>query len=284
MTVAGLVLAAGEGRRLGRAQGAGRARRRAAGRPRGAGAGRGRAAPAGTSCRGPPTSPAWPGPRSSTTRTGPTGMGSSLRVGLAAMPADVAAVLVVPVDQPGLTPAAVRRVVGAAGDDLRSALVVATYAGRTGHPVLLGRDHWDDVAAAAVGDVGARPVLAALRRARRPGRVRRHRRRLRHRRPRRPGGRANLPVIMHFGDLVHAGQQSAPTGLGERGSAGRDTPTVGACRWQPGPRWGTSGRATRTRCWWPVRTGWWPSSTAWAGTRPATWPARPRRPACASPA
>jgi hypothetical protein len=32
------------------------------------------------------------------------------------------------------------------------------------------------------------------------------------------------------------------------------------------------------------RTGWWPSSTAWAGTRPATWPAQPRRPACASPA
>ena len=90
------------------------------------------------------------------------GMGSSLRVGLAAMPAAVAAVLVVPVDQPGLTPAAVRRVVDAAGEDLRSALVVGTYAGRAGHPVLLGRDHWVDVAAAAVGDVGARPVLAAL--------------------------------------------------------------------------------------------------------------------------
>ena len=89
------------------------------------------------------------------------GMGSSLRVGLAAMPADVAAVLVVPVDQPGLAPAAVRRVVGAAGDDLRSALVVATYAGRNGHPVLLGRDHWDAIAAQAVGDIGARPVLAA---------------------------------------------------------------------------------------------------------------------------
>ena len=89
------------------------------------------------------------------------GMGSSLRMGLAAMPAAVAAVLVVPVDQPGLTPAAVRRVVDAAGDDLRSALVVATYSDRSGHPVLLGRDHWGDVAAEAVGDVGARPVLAA---------------------------------------------------------------------------------------------------------------------------
>ena len=90
------------------------------------------------------------------------GMGSSLRVGLAAMPAAVAAVLVVPVDQPGLTPAAVRRVADAAGEDLNSALVVGTYAGRAGHPVLLGRDHWAAVTAAAVGDVGARPVLAAL--------------------------------------------------------------------------------------------------------------------------
>jgi nicotine blue oxidoreductase len=77
------------------------------------------------------------------------------------MPATVTAVLVVPVDQPGLTPAAVRRVVEAAGEDLRSALVLATYAGRPGHPVLLGRDHWAEVAAGALGDVGARPLLAA---------------------------------------------------------------------------------------------------------------------------
>ena len=55
VTVAGLVLAAGAGRRFGAAQGAGRARRRAAGRPRGAGAAARAAAPAGTSCRAPPT-------------------------------------------------------------------------------------------------------------------------------------------------------------------------------------------------------------------------------------
>lgn len=89
------------------------------------------------------------------------GMGSSLRAGLAAMPATVTAVLVVPVDQPGLTPAAVRRVVEAAGEDLPSALVVATYAGRPGHPVLLGRDHWAGVVSTAEGDRGARTYLAA---------------------------------------------------------------------------------------------------------------------------
>jgi molybdenum cofactor cytidylyltransferase/nicotine blue oxidoreductase len=37
---------------------------------------------------------------------------------------------------------------------------VATYDGRRGHPVLLGREHWTAVAAAAKGDVGARAYLA----------------------------------------------------------------------------------------------------------------------------
>ncbi len=42
------------------------------------------------------------------------------------------------------------------GDAWRTALGRAAYAGRAGHPVLLGRDHWADVAAGAVGDHGAR--------------------------------------------------------------------------------------------------------------------------------
>ena len=87
------------------------------------------------------------------------GMGSSLRVGLAAMPAAVAAVLVVPVDQPGLTAVALARVLAAAEGDPQEALVVATYAGRRGHPVLLGRRHWPGVATTAVGDSGARAFL-----------------------------------------------------------------------------------------------------------------------------
>lgn len=91
----------------------------------------------------------------------PSGMGSSLRAGLAALPEEALAVVVVPVDQPGLTADAVRRVLAAAGDDPAAALVVATYAGRSGHPVLLGRTHWPEVARQAVGDVGARPVLSA---------------------------------------------------------------------------------------------------------------------------
>ena len=93
-----------------------------------------------------------------------SGMGSSLRVGLAAVafahPLSPA-VLVVPVDQPGLTPDAVRRVVGAATLPVELALVCASYAGRQGHPVLLGREHWSDIVAGAHGDVGARPVFVA---------------------------------------------------------------------------------------------------------------------------
>ena len=90
------------------------------------------------------------------------GMGSSLRAGLAGLAglsAEAAAAVVLLVDQPGLTPAAIRRVVEAAGPDPRSSAVVATYGGRRGHPVLLGRQHWGAVAEGAVGDTGARDFL-----------------------------------------------------------------------------------------------------------------------------
>lgn len=92
------------------------------------------------------------------------GMGSSLRAGLAALgPARVDAVCVLLVDTPGVTSAAVRRVTSHATP---SALIIATYRGAPGHPVLLGREHWQAVAASAGGDVGARHYLAA-----RPGEV-----------------------------------------------------------------------------------------------------------------
>jgi nicotine blue oxidoreductase len=88
----------------------------------------------------------------------PTGMGSSLRVGLAAVPADAEAVVVTLVDTPGLGPESVRRLVAAGGPD---GAAQATYGGRRGHPVLLGRTVITEVAAAATGDRGAGPWLAA---------------------------------------------------------------------------------------------------------------------------
>lgn len=84
-----------------------------------------------------------------------TGMGSSLRVGLAAM-RGAEATIVLLVDTPGVTPAAVGRLAAGAA---HGALAVATYHGQRGHPVLLGRDHWAGVVELAVGDVGARPYL-----------------------------------------------------------------------------------------------------------------------------
>jgi nicotine blue oxidoreductase len=88
-----------------------------------------------------------------------SGMGSSLRAGLHAL-TDLDGVLrvaVTLVDLPGLTSAAVRRVLaGAAGGQ---DLVQAGYDGVPGHPVVLGRSHWAGVAATATGDSGARDYL-----------------------------------------------------------------------------------------------------------------------------
>ncbi|MFG2072708.1 nucleotidyltransferase family protein [Nonomuraea maritima] len=85
-----------------------------------------------------------------------SGMGSSLRVGLAALPPQTRAVVVALVDQPLIGPGAVRELIVSGAD-----LAVATYGGRRRNPVLIGREHFAGVAELAVGDVGARPYLAA---------------------------------------------------------------------------------------------------------------------------
>ncbi|MFD8419501.1 NTP transferase domain-containing protein [Streptomyces sp. NPDC059466] len=86
------------------------------------------------------------------------GMGSSLRAGLGSLDGTGArAALVSLVDQPGIGPRAVARVLAAYRDD--ASLVSAAYDGRRGHPVLLGAAHWAGVAASATGDRGARAYL-----------------------------------------------------------------------------------------------------------------------------
>jgi nicotine blue oxidoreductase len=87
------------------------------------------------------------------------GMGASLRAGLAALGPDVDAALVLLVDLPDLSAAVVARVLAGGGG--ASALRRASYDGRPGHPVLIGRDHWAGVADSAHGDKGARDYLAA---------------------------------------------------------------------------------------------------------------------------
>lgn len=85
------------------------------------------------------------------------GVSASLRAGLEAVASTSAsAVVVVPVDTPDLPAAAVTRVAARAS---HGALAFAAYDGAPGHPVVIGRDHWAAVAAAVSGDVGARPYL-----------------------------------------------------------------------------------------------------------------------------
>lgn len=84
------------------------------------------------------------------------GPGASLRCGLAALPPDADAAVVVLADGPGLDPRAVDRVV----EEWRAngaAAVAATYGGVRLHPVLLARALWDDVP-----DEGARSLPARL--------------------------------------------------------------------------------------------------------------------------
>lgn len=86
------------------------------------------------------------------------GMGSSLRRGLDAVEAaGASAVVVVLVDQPLLGAQAVRRLVGAWRDG--GMLVVATYGGADGHPVLLDQRCWALLRESGRNEVGARTLV-----------------------------------------------------------------------------------------------------------------------------
>lgn len=89
-----------------------------------------------------------------------SGMGASLGAGLAALEGtDACCVLITLVDLPDVSAEVVSRVLGMV-DTGPTALARASYDGRPGHPVLIGRAHWEAAAEAAVGDRGARDFLA----------------------------------------------------------------------------------------------------------------------------
>ncbi|QLY32201.1 nucleotidyltransferase family protein [Nocardia huaxiensis] len=71
-------------------------------------------------------------------------------------PADLVAIM--PVDTPDVRGDVVARVVAAARDS-ESRLARAVFAGLPGHPVVLGREHWAGVVAAAEGNSGAGTYL-----------------------------------------------------------------------------------------------------------------------------
>lgn len=84
------------------------------------------------------------------------GPGASLRCGLAPLPDDVAAAVVVLADGPRLAAASIDRVVAAwrAG---RHPVVAASYGGERGHPLLVAREAWP-----SVPDTGLRVVEPVL--------------------------------------------------------------------------------------------------------------------------
>jgi CTP:molybdopterin cytidylyltransferase MocA len=89
------------------------------------------------------------------------GMGASLRAGLAELirsaPPQVQAALVHLVDLPDVDASVVRRLAALADP---AVVARATFASQPGHPVLLGRQHWAEVISSAQGDRGARDWLA----------------------------------------------------------------------------------------------------------------------------
>lgn len=87
------------------------------------------------------------------------GMGSSLRAGVRAAPADADAYLVALADMPRITPQLIAALLAryeAAGKPI----VVPVHRGRRGHPVLMGRELREPLLA-ITGDVGARELIRA---------------------------------------------------------------------------------------------------------------------------
>lgn len=89
----------------------------------------------------------------------PTGMASSLAAGLGALDGRAAAVVIALVDQPAISAEAVRRLVDAW--ERGAVAAAATYGGARRNPVLLDASVWADVRRSATGDEGARPWLRA---------------------------------------------------------------------------------------------------------------------------
>jgi CTP:molybdopterin cytidylyltransferase MocA len=96
------------------------------------------------------------------------GLAASLAAGLTALaasdPEEARVALVTLVDYPGLPSAAVARLLSPAAADLPlgpAALRRSVFGGRPGHPVVVGRSHWADLAASLAGDRGAGPYLTA---------------------------------------------------------------------------------------------------------------------------
>jgi molybdenum cofactor cytidylyltransferase len=87
-----------------------------------------------------------------------TGMASSLKLGLTALPADSDGALIVLADMPFVTAEDMRAPCAAFAPEQGRAICIPTYKGKRGNPVLLGRQCFAALAA-LTGDQGAKPFI-----------------------------------------------------------------------------------------------------------------------------
>ena len=90
-----------------------------------------------------------------------SGLASSLGIGLAAMPADIAGALILLGDMPWIDARLIDSIIGAFLAHDGALAAAPTRAGRRGNPVLLGRGLFA-AAARLTGDEGARRLIGAL--------------------------------------------------------------------------------------------------------------------------
>ena len=90
-----------------------------------------------------------------------SGLASSLRVGISAMPADVAGALVLLGDMPWIEPRLIDAMIDAFLAKERALAAAPTHGGRRGNPALLGRALFK-AAMRLQGDEGARRLIGAL--------------------------------------------------------------------------------------------------------------------------
>ncbi|MDR3374986.1 MAG: molybdopterin-binding/glycosyltransferase family 2 protein [Ancalomicrobiaceae bacterium] len=87
------------------------------------------------------------------------GMSTSLKAGIAAVPDDAEAALILLADMPRVTPAMIDRLIAAYDPQAGQLIVVPTCEGRRGNPVLWSRRFFPDLTQVS-GDIGARSVIA----------------------------------------------------------------------------------------------------------------------------
>jgi molybdenum cofactor cytidylyltransferase len=90
------------------------------------------------------------------------GLSTSLRAGISSLPADVDGAVVLLADMPRVTAAMINKLIDALKPEEGAAIIVPTFKGQRGNPVLWARKYFADLAGTR-GDTGGRDLIAANR-------------------------------------------------------------------------------------------------------------------------